>query len=338
MDKTLKSTIRATDKEAQYDEKAKKLLAQKPILACILVKIVDEFKGMEPKDVIQYIEGEPIIGVVPLEGGLTNVSVESNGQQIVGLNTENSELNEGIIRFDVIFYVRLKDGISQIIINAEIQKDEPYQYDILNRATFYASRLISSQKEREFENMCYNDLKKVYSIWVCMNMKDNALTHIHMTKEDIVGVNEWKGNLDLMNIVMIGISKELPEYNDKNWLHRLIAAIFSKELEVKEKLEILEKEYDIQLEDDVREEVNVMCNLGEGIREEAYEEGKIEGKIEGLKEGKIEGIKEGKIEGIKEANIINILKMYKNDLSIERISQILEINENEVKDIIEKNI
>ena len=40
----------------------------------------------------------------------------------------------------------MKDGLSQIIINVEAQKDEPTGYEILNRAIFYVSRLISSQK------------------------------------------------------------------------------------------------------------------------------------------------------------------------------------------------
>lgn len=51
--------------------------------------------------------------------------------------------------FDIIFYVRMKDGISQVIINLEVQKDEPKSYHILNRAVFYVSRLVSSQKERQ---------------------------------------------------------------------------------------------------------------------------------------------------------------------------------------------
>ena len=68
---------------------------------------------------------------------------------VVGLNSENPELHEGMIRFDIIFYVRMRDGLSQIIINVEAQKDEPNGYDILNRAIFYVSRMISSQKEKE---------------------------------------------------------------------------------------------------------------------------------------------------------------------------------------------
>lgn len=130
-----------------------------------------------------------------------------SGQRITGLNTENQEHAEGLVRFDIVFYVRMKDGLSQIIINVEAQKDEPQRYGILNRAVFYVSRLISSQKERDFENTEYDDIKRVYSIWVCMNMEENSLSHIHLVKDDLVGYHDWRGKLDLFNIVMIGLAK-----------------------------------------------------------------------------------------------------------------------------------
>ena len=89
------------------------------------------------------------------------------GQGFVGCNTENQEVNEGMVRCDIVLYVGMKDGLSQIIINVEAQKDEHGEYEILNRAGFYVSRLISSQKERDFENSSYDDIKCVYSIWIC---------------------------------------------------------------------------------------------------------------------------------------------------------------------------
>lgn len=73
-------------------------------------------------------------------------------ERVVGMNTENTEINEGTINFDIVFYVRMKDGLSQIIVNVEAQKDMPTEYHILNRAIFYACRLVSSQKERDFVN------------------------------------------------------------------------------------------------------------------------------------------------------------------------------------------
>lgn len=143
----MRNAVTAADEKAQYDEYAKRLLAQKYFLAYILVKTVDEFKGTKPEEIVKYIEGEPKIEIVPTEPGMTNKEeIGKNGKRIVGLNTENSEIAEGLTRFDILFYVRLKDGLSQIIINVEAQKREPIVYKILNRAIFYASRLISSQK------------------------------------------------------------------------------------------------------------------------------------------------------------------------------------------------
>ena len=267
MDTEIKSAVNAADQDAQYDEKAKRLLGNKIILAHILVKTVDEFRGMNPKDVVSYIEKEPFISVVPVEPGLTNT--KKDGQRIVGLNTENAEINEGIVRFDIIFYVRMKDGISQVIINLEAQKDEPTSYHILNRAVFYVSRLISSQKERDFVGINYNDIKRVFSIWICMNMEENSMDYVHMTNDKLLGAYPWKGRLDLLNIVLIGIANELPEHDDKYELHRLLSTLLSMKLSVKEKLEIIEHEYNIPIDDKIREDVCSMCNLSQGIRENA---------------------------------------------------------------------
>ena len=258
MNTEIRNTILTTDKDAQYDESAKRLLGQKSILAHILVKTVNEFTGMDPKDVVSYIEGEPFINIVPIENGLTNVVSEKDGSRVVGFNSENQELHEGMIRFDIIFYVRMKDGLSQIIINVEAQKDEPDGYDILNRAIFYVSRMISSQKERDFSNSNYNDIKRVYSIWVCMNMPENSLEHIHLVKDSIVNSHAWKGKMDLVNIVMIGLAEELPKHEEKYELHRLLGALLSQYLTADEKLNIIGNEYAIPMEKDFREDVSVM--------------------------------------------------------------------------------
>ena len=267
MNTEIKNAVSATDQDAQYDDKAKRLLGNKIILAHILVKTVDEFKGMNPKDVVSYIEGEPFISVVPVEPGLTNVEKEENGQRIVGMNTENAEINEGLIRFDIIFYVRIRDGISQVIVNVEAQKDEPTGYHILNRAVFYVSRLVSSQKERDFVKTNYNDIRRVFSIWVCMGMDESSMAYVHLAKDDLLGSYSWKGGLDLLNIVLIGISNELPEHDERYELHRLLSTLLSMELTVDEKLGIIEKEYSIVVDDRIREDVSAMCNLSQGIRE-----------------------------------------------------------------------
>ena len=216
----------------------------KSILVHILVKTVDEFKGMNPKDVVDCIEGTPHISTVPVEPGLTNAASEKNGERLVGFNTENEEINEGLVRFDIVFYVRMLDGLSQIIINVEAQKDEP------------------------------------------------------------------KGNLDLLNIIMLGLAKNLPEHDETYELHRLLGALLSKELTIDEKLNIIGSEYDIPIEENFRKDVSVMCNLSQGIKEDGIAIGAAREKAQ------------------------IILNMYKNGFTAEQIASATDKDIEEVKAII----
>ena len=319
MNTEIANAVNVAGDKAQYDTRVKRLLAQKSILAHILVKTVDEFKGMKPEDVVKYIEGEPSISVVPVEPGLANMEKpDAAGQRIVGLNTENAKINEGLVRFDIIFYVRMpsivgrKNGLSQIIVNIEAQKDEPTEYKILNRAIFYVSRLISSQKERDFVNTNYDDIKQVFSIWICMNMDDNSLSHIHLTKDELLKPCNWKGNLDLLNIVLIGITNEIPEHDEKYEMHRLIGALLSSELKEQEKLDIIEHEYNIPISQEFREDVRIMCNLSTGIEERATERA---------------------TEKTSEKFILN---MYKKGYTLDQIADVAETDVDEVEAIIKK--
>ena len=121
MDNELVYSADATYQKAQYDASAKRLLGQKIILAHILIRLVEEFKGMDADMVASLIEGEPYISQVPVEPGLTNKEMvdAGTGERIVGLNTESSEIDEGKVYFDIIFYVRMRDGLAKMIINLE---------------------------------------------------------------------------------------------------------------------------------------------------------------------------------------------------------------------------
>ncbi len=123
--------------------------------------------------------------------------------------------------------------------------------------------------------------------------------------------------VDEFQVVMIGLAKELPEHDETYELHRLLGALLSKELTVDEKLNIMEKEYDIPVEEDLREDVSIMCNLSQGIKEE------------GIAIGEAKGI------AIGEAKII--LNMYKNGFTAEQIASATDKAIEEVKEIITDN-
>lgn len=311
----LRQTLTKTEKEAQYDAAAKCLLGEKIILAHILIRTIDEFKGMTADEVVLLIEGEPYIGQVPVEPGATNQKIEYGSTRITGMNTENVEMNEGTTFFDIIFYVRMKNGRSKIIINVEAQRKEPDKYRIINRAIFYVGRMISSQKEREFTGMNYDDIEPVYSIWICMNMQENSMCHIHLVQDDLIDAKQWKGDLDIPNIIMIGLGKEIPEQDEKYELHRLLGTLLSEKLSAEEKLQRVSMEYDIPVKgNNVEKEVSIMCNLSQGIKEES------------------EAIGEAK--GEEKARTEIVLNMHKKGYSLDQIVEITNLDVSAVKAII----
>ena len=118
-----------------------------------------------------------------------------------------------------------------------------------------------------------------------------------------------------MNIIMIGLAKELPEHDETYELHRLLGALLSRELTIDEKLDIIGNEYDIPLEENFRKDMS----LSQGVKEE------------GIAIGRREGLEEGRREGHAEL----ITKMYKNGLSIEQIASATDKTVEEVRAIIE---
>ena len=170
--------------------------------------------------------------------------------------------------------------------------------------------MVSSQKERDFDKQNFDDMKRVFSIWLCMNMPSNSMSYVHLTKEDILEHYNWNGHLDLLNIVLLGIGRELPPQEEQYELHRLIGTLLSAELTVTQKLAIIETEYHIPLSVELEEGVNDMCNLGEGIEERAIEKTKKE----------------------------VILDMYQNGCNLELIATVTKKNISEIEEIINNSI
>ena len=111
------------------------------------------------------------------------------------------------------------------------------------------------------------------------------MNYIHFTQESVVGTYQWKGDIDLANIVLIGLAEDLPEKEERYELHRLLGALLSAKLNVDEKFDIIGNEFDIPLESNIRKDVNDMCNLSQGIKEQAHAEGLAEAVIKLSKKG-----------------------------------------------------
>lgn len=146
--------------------------------------------------------------------------------------------------------------------------------------------------EREFTAQKYNDIKKVYSIWICMNEPDNTMEKIYLTKKDFIGKSRWKDMYEIINVVIIRLAETL-DLQKEHELHRLLGALFLPELDVSEKSNMLEQEFDIQMEGNRKELLEAMCNLGQGIKEQGVAQGVVQGIEQGRKKEVFDSVRDG---------------------------------------------
>ena len=135
--------------------------------------------------------------------------------------------------------------------------------------------MISAQYGTEFTKGEYGKIKKVYSIWVCMDPpknRRNTITQYSIQEKHIIGdAVEQVRNYDLMSAVMICLGDE----DDKNYggLLKFLEVLLSEEKSPETKKEILETEFDVPMTQTLESEVRRMCNLSQGVKERAMEQG-----------------------------------------------------------------
>lgn len=274
-----------TEKEAKYDEAAKKLLANKIVLAHILKGCVAEYESCSIEDIAEtYIEGEPEISTVGVHKDESNQSVSVAAQrqattQIKGITTEDSSQTEGTVYYDVRFWALapgIEDGKEiRLIINVEAQNRFRPEYPLIKRGIYYGCRMISSQYGTVFTNADYEKAQKVYSIWICTNPPRefrNTITRYSIQPEKLVGnKGENLRDYDLMSLIMVCMGED--EWESSSNLLGFLEVLFSEKKTAKEKRKILKEEYDVPMTEQFESEVREMCNLSEGIMEKGIEQG-----------------------------------------------------------------
>lgn len=288
----LAQILSQTEKEAKYDEAAKKLLANKIVLAHILKGCVAEYEKCSIEDIAEkYIEGEPEISAVGVHKDAGNQSVPLTIQreaitQIKGITTEDSSQTEGTVYYDVCFWA-LAPGVKdrkeiRLIINVEAQNRFRSEYPLIKRGIYYGCRMISSQYGTVFTNADYQKIQKVYSIWICTNPPKefrNTITRYSIQPENLVGNRgENLQDYDLLSVIMVCLGED--EEVSSSQVLDFLKVLFSDNKTAKEKKQILKEEYDVPMTEQFESEVREMCNLSEGIMEKGLERG--EEKFAGL--------------------------------------------------------
>ncbi len=277
-DTTIVKNIRVADEKASYDAACKRLLSEKIILAWIMKNCLEEYRDCDVEEIAEkYIEGTPQVGEVAVAPDESN-----RVSMIQGAGNEDTSLTEGTVTYDIRFLATapVSGELIRLIINLEAQNDFYPGYPLIKRGIYYCSRMISAQYGTEFTNSHYENIKKVYSIWICMNppkSRENSITRYYIAEENLVGsVKERKADYDLMAAVMICLGKEGDSGID---LLKLLNVLLSTETGSQDKCQILEEDFHIRMTQTLESEVSLMCNLSKGVEEKGIEKGRQEGII-----------------------------------------------------------
>lgn len=274
----ISNTIDSAKDKMQYDEHVRQILKDKGILAYILKYAVKEFKDYSIDDAKAAIDGEP-------EVAIRSVRPEA----VSTLENESKIPGEGKMYFDILFYAVTNDGYRQkMYINIEAQKSFYPGYDLVTRGIVYPARLISQQMDVEYTADNYDGVKKVYSVWICMNAPEKkhsykkvadsiveysikpTILYPHNATDDEIAT----GRYDLMSTVFINLNSQ-NTINSKNVLISMLSTLLSDKIKADEKKQKLEKEYGIKMSKELESEVSSMCNLSEAIEERGIERGRM---------------------------------------------------------------
>lgn len=274
MQNALSKIISTAGQNAAYDNACKKLLANKYILAWIMKCCLEEYRDCTIQEIAErYIEGEPQIS----ETAVHPDEEADETPMIRGLNTEDVSIREGTITYDIRFLAiaPVSGEMIRLIINVEAQNNFYPGYPIVKRNIYYCSRMISAQYGTEFTKSHYEKIKKVYSIFICINppvYRKNTINCYSVQEINMIGnVKERKENYDLLTAIMICLGDKNNEAD--SGILRLLEVLLSAEREVEEKRQILQTDYGIKMTETLEKEVWEMSDLSKGVEERGIQKG-----------------------------------------------------------------
>ena len=216
-----------------YDALSKMILSDKTILANIMKGCIPEYRDYSIKEIKTYIEDD------------------NNADHIRGLKNEAISISGGKIEYDILFSSRLpnSDDLISMYINIEPQNNNHPSYPLINRALYYAAKILADQKGIDFNNSEYNKIKKVYSIWINLNpdKKDYNTINLYSINEDnIRGNSHILHDYKLINVIMLNVGRDYRfEDNDPDILKLLYLLFINSALNTYQVSKILKDDYDI---------------------------------------------------------------------------------------------
>jgi len=286
-----------------FDAVAKELLSNKVIVAHILKACVKELSECTIAEIARKrIDGPIAVDLIAVDREMPDDDSSDGGtradSKIVGVNTEDVTPSEGSVRFDLLFYVVAGKGKEKrkLIINLEIQSVIDLNYQLMNRVSYYLSRLISRQNRTEFFNAMYDDILKVYSIWVCPVLSGyNYMGRFRFDNYESSGKpSEWMTMPDSkMNAVIINFCNKDPD--NCHPVMKLLGALLINDKPLEERKKILQDEFKIPMKKIVKR-LEKMDSLGDMYFEAGEKQGLEKGEKLGLEKGEKLGLEKGREE------------------------------------------
>jgi len=270
----------------KLDAQAKKIIANRKFLARILKQYVPEFADISYEDIRdKYIESKIYISEVEVERDRTNPSQEAAdvkgnvvSDTIDGIMNEDVTATEGKVTYDVLFKVKCpgKEGrFIEFYVNVEAQAKYNPGYPLETRAIYYAARRFASQFKHISKMTDYGKLEKAYSIWLVMGdtvpkKVSGTVSYYHITKDDVVGRFDQDADIyDKISAIMIRFDED-SEIEDPYL--KALQTIFRLKSTKEEKTAAFESQ-GIELDAELKEEVDDMCNYGSYVAESSRREG-----------------------------------------------------------------
>ena len=265
-------------------------MAEKVILAWIMKSCLAEYADCTVNEIAEkYIEEKPQVAQIPVAP-----DERQNTSVIQGTGVEDTTITEGTVTFDIRFHAAVPVSREQIglMINIEAQNQFYPGYPLTKRGIYYCCRMISSQYGTVFTGSHYEKLKKVYSVWICMDppkSRENTITRYFIQEGNLIGrVRESVKNYDLLSVLLLCPGD--PGSPGSEGILKLLGVLLSSEIKANDKKKLLEQEFHIEMNRTMEREVEQMCNLSQGVEQRGIQKGIQRGIQKGIQEGMKKGI------------------------------------------------
>ena len=152
--------------------------------------------------------------------------------------------------------------------------------------------MISAQKQTEFFHSDFDNLKKVRSIWICMDndAAEDSIEEIGFDRKTVFGNKKNSYHADLMKGIIVNIRSEDNNSSgeaikkSKNVLIAMLEELLF-EKDAAEKKRILAEEYGMIMTVELERRIQIMCNWSEVVGARAFKNGFESGFEDGVEDG-----------------------------------------------------